>query len=357
MDGINNAWKSINNPHRSRAIDVYRAIAVLSVVAFHFGPFLPYGYLGVDIFFVISGFLVGGILIEQYLHKKIHFWKFILQRGFKIWPSYYFFLLIGGIFCYLYYSGSSHPDLYIPLHDIKRYLFFYRNFTGEPHHWNFDHVWSLCIEEHFYILFPLSLIFTKFFPFQKKTKIYILLFLYIVSGIAFKWLALNFTNGKDTYAATYNRLDALAYGVLLYMMLHYPLFKSIFKKQLWFWIGMLGAISCILFDHFVGALWFEKLWFHSLIPLFVVMIIYATYHFAFPYTKGLRFLSYYSYNWYLWHPMLVYMIYDHIGNNIIGFAIYLGLSFLLAFVFTHGIEEPFMKLRRTYIDNMYSTEK
>ncbi len=89
-------------------------------------------YIGVDLFFVISGLLIGGLLTEEFLREgKINYFKFILRRGFKIWPSYYFFLLVGnGIAVFLY--RNTHPDQIIPLSDIKRYLLFYQNYTGSP---------------------------------------------------------------------------------------------------------------------------------------------------------------------------------------------------------------------------------
>ena len=86
--------RTLQDPARNSCVDVFRALAIMAVVLFHFEGLLPYGNIGVDLFFVISGLLVGGLLIRQ-LHTgtRIRFFKFFLQRGFKIWPSYYAFLL------------------------------------------------------------------------------------------------------------------------------------------------------------------------------------------------------------------------------------------------------------------------
>jgi peptidoglycan/LPS O-acetylase OafA/YrhL len=147
-------FKVLNDKDRISSIDIFRSVAILSVVIYHFNETLPFGYLGVDLFFVISGLLIGTILISEFVKRdSIHYVSFILKRGFKIWPSYYVFLIVGNLLAYFLYR-HTHPDYYIPLNDYPRYLFFYKNFFGNQYHWCFEHVWSLCVEEHFYILFP-----------------------------------------------------------------------------------------------------------------------------------------------------------------------------------------------------------
>jgi peptidoglycan/LPS O-acetylase OafA/YrhL len=134
------------------------------------------------------------------------------------------------------------------------------------------------------------------------------------------------------------------------MVIHYPITKRILNKSFWFCLGFFGFFLSIFIQSKEIWVLYDKIWFHSIIPFFVASIIFATYESAFRYTKGLRFLSYFSYNWYLWHPILVYFIYDHIGNNGKGFLVYLLVSFTLAVIFTKWIEEPFLKIRRKYID-------
>ena len=120
-------FETINNNNRISSVDIFRSLAIISVVIFHFNNQLPFGFLGVDLFFVISGLLVGGLLTKEFINgNKISFLKFFLQRGFKIWPSYYAFLLFGS-FIALYLYHTTNPDQIIPLWDLKRYLFFYQS--------------------------------------------------------------------------------------------------------------------------------------------------------------------------------------------------------------------------------------
>ncbi len=105
--------------NRISSLDVFRGIAILAVIFYHFHQTLSFGKLGVDLFFVISGFLVGGILIREYeKNKGINIPRFLLQRGFKIWPSYYFLLLFGAVVATLFYR-NSHPEQIIPFRDME----------------------------------------------------------------------------------------------------------------------------------------------------------------------------------------------------------------------------------------------
>jgi peptidoglycan/LPS O-acetylase OafA/YrhL len=343
--------EALKDPNRSAAIDFFRGIAILAVVLFHFEPFFPFGYLGVELFFVISGFLVGGILIEKYNAGKINYPEFILQRGFKIWPSFYFFLAAGNIIAYFLYR-DSHPDAYIPLPDMKRYLLFYRNYTGFPNHWNFDHIWSLCVEEHFYLLFPLSLIVMLAIAKPRAEKIYIIIFSMIVLGFIFKTLTLYYTTGKDTISPTHNKIDSLAYGILLYQVIAYFKDRQIKNRWIYAIAGIFLLVATIFVNVHYHYIFFDLVVLWTLVPLSFALIIFGTYHFSFRNFKVIRFIAYYSYNFYLWHTLFVYCIYDKIGANFWGLLIYLVCSFATAFLATILIEEYFLSRRKHLISSI-----
>ena len=347
---FNNLNKVLSSSNRISSVDIWRGIAIISVVLFHFNETLPYGSLGVDLFFVISGLLVGGLLTKPFLNgDKIGFFNFFLRRGFKIWPSYYTFLMVGTIIAMLTYNSHNQNQI-IPFTDFKRYLLFYQNYTGLPFHWSFDHVWSLCVEEHFYILLPLIFICLRLIKANWKALLATLIVL-IVVGLVAKLLMLYFTNGKDTYAATHNRIDALAYGVLLNLIIIKFPFTIKKYKNIFLITGLIGFIASIFFDMYLESTFYHKVVLHSIVPLFFLLLISGTYYHDFSRLKLLRIIGYYSYNWYLWHPVFAVIITQSIGAGLYGLIVYLVASFIIGVVFTIAVEEPVLKMRNNLLNN------
>ena len=350
-------FHTLRSPLRITSVDIFRSVAIIAVVLFHFNNTLPNGYLGVDLFFVISGLLVGGLLTREFRgQRRIRFLRFFLQRGFKIWPSYYFFLLFGSSIAWIFYHHSN-PDQLITLADCKRYLFFYQNYTGKPFHWSFDHVWSLCIEEHFYIMLPILFIFIqRCTPSRYQTKIlFVSVILVILSGISFKFISYYFTNSQDTYSGTHNRIDALAWGVFLNLILsYYPNLGLSFQKRLL-------AFICGL-TLFIVSLWilvnaetpiFKKLYFHSIVPAAFALMIWGLYKTDFSRFTFFRFIAYYSYNWYLWHVPFILFFQQYFGTTIFSLICYLLTTFSIALIATIIIEEPVLKIRHKVISRIF----
>lgn len=154
---------------------------------------------------------------------------------------------------YLY--AESHPEFIIPMSDMGRFVFFYQNYTGLPYYWIYDHVWSLCVEVHFYILLPIVFIIIKSVIFSEKRRLFLYkgLILAILSVVIFKIISYYFTAGRDTYSATHNRVDAFAWGVLLNLLIYdYRERIQVFTKSLLlFFLGsLLLSISLFIFYTF-----------------------------------------------------------------------------------------------------------
>ncbi|MDP2387635.1 MAG: acyltransferase [Bacteroidota bacterium] len=355
------AFKIINSTDRISSVDIFRSLAIVSVVLFHFNNQLPFGFLGVDLFFLVSGLLVGGLLTKEFNNgNRINFFKFFLQRGFKIWPSYYAFILFGSIISIYLYS-TTNPDQIIPFWDLKRYLFFYQNYTGSPFHWSFDHLWSLCVEEHFYVMLPILFLIIQYFIQDKlRTKaLFMFIVFTIIAGIVLKHFSYFFTTSKDTYSATHNRIDALAWGVLLNFIITYygENLKSRKFVFLTFISGLLLFIVSLYFYINNNYVLFEKVYFHSIIPISFFLMLLGLYYINFSRLKPLRFIAYYSYNWYLWHPLFVIFITKHLGNSMVGLLTYLILTFSIAVISTVLIEEPFLEKRKIILDKIFKSKK
>ena len=322
----------LNSTSRNSSVDIFRGIAIILVLLFHFNELLPIGYIGVDLFFVISGLLVGGILVRQTDdHQKTNYFKFVLQRGFKIWPSYYIFIIANHFVFEKDFTFNS----------LGKYLFFYQNYTGES-----SHLWSLCVEEHFYLLLPLLFLILQKFRFEKQNKMmYLAAFSLIIGGILFKFASYYFTNSQDTFSATHNRIDGLAWGLLL--SLEVRNFKERKNNITLFFIGLLILISALLLAN--EWAFFHKTMLHSIIPFAFYLMIKGVYSMDFSKIKPLRVIAYFSYNIFLWHSLLGILIINYFGVTLLSFLLYVSTSFLAGVLMTLIIEEPFLKLRRKLI--------
>jgi peptidoglycan/LPS O-acetylase OafA/YrhL len=341
------AFETISQNSRNPAIDFFRAIAIISVVLCHFNRLFPYGELGVDLFFIISGFLIGGLLNKKLMTgESIYFFRFFLQRSFKILPSFYVFMFLGNLIVYLFYSNIS-PEEFIPLWDLPRYLFFYQNYTGGLSHPSFYHIWSLCVEEHFYILLPILFIIVQRY-FNLKF-LFSTLFLVVILGTVFRYISFKYTSSHETYAGTHNRVDALAWGVLMSLFFAYYPQGFLVKNGKWILLmGIILFLSAIFIDITVVSEIYRNVVLHTLIPFSFFLIIAGSYQFKFEKLKFLRIISYYSYNWYLWHFIFVTGVTYLLGNNALSAIVFVVFTFIISVVFTILIEEPFLNLRSKY---------
>ncbi|MET0466754.1 MAG: acyltransferase [Chitinophagaceae bacterium] len=138
---------------RLRELDFLRGIAVIFVLCRHqhlFWITTNMGWIGVDLFFVLSGFLIAGLLFREYINfGSIDVKRFLIRRGFKIYPLYYFFLAL--YFCFRIFDGSDVADM-----RIIPELFFAQNYVvGSVYVMPIS--WSLAVEEHFYFCMAAAL--------------------------------------------------------------------------------------------------------------------------------------------------------------------------------------------------------
>ena len=192
---------------RNRSLDVLRGIAVMLVVLFHVNVpwFNQAGWIGVDLFFVLSGFLISGLLFHDYeTLGRIRLGRFWFRRAFKILPPLYAFLAcMGALMLWLHiFSGRVFASA----------VFFYSNYVPNPNSAGslIGHTWSLAIEEHFYLTLPLLLAVLAFC--RKEQPFSVLPFIFGVLVVACFIFRMR---DPDHYALTHLRVDALFAGVTL----------------------------------------------------------------------------------------------------------------------------------------------
>ncbi|MCL1943730.1 MAG: acyltransferase [Candidatus Azobacteroides sp.] len=240
---IRNLLKVDIAPNRVYGLDILRAVAILSVIFLH-GCLITPSFLsekvekvipdGVSIFFVLSGFLIGGILIKILEREKpnfttlLGFWK---RRWYRTIPNYYLILIIHTLIAVVFWPGFN-------VSEIIRSFFFLQNFAWlQP--WFFAESWSLSVEEWFYLLIPVLLFLViNIASISSKRAVPVISILIILMVTAFRfgkyiWYIENAPEqlvhreelfGKEVIT----RLDCLMYGVIAAYISFY--FKSLFLR-------------------------------------------------------------------------------------------------------------------------------
>jgi len=275
-----------------------RGLAILMVMDYHNSNFallnyvlrplgIPhFGAMGVDIFFVLSGFLVGGLLVKEWKVKgRIDSKSFLIRRGFKIWPQYYFFLLL------LLISGRRS------IHELWGNLLNIQNYVG-----GVAHTWSLAVEEHAYLLIVFILAIAARRKARMRTLFFFLAGLSVFIVLLRLFLASKYYNVFDP---THTRVNAIFYGVMLAILYHYaPDIFHRMQRWRWLWIGILVATLIYLRCHINS--WWDPSTSLDLADFSGVALLMLLYHHRegrprpWPY-RLIAWIGLYSYGIYLWH--------------------------------------------------------
>ncbi len=170
---------------------------------------LRVGWVGVDLFFVLSGYLISGLLFADHeKHKRIDLSRFYIRRGLKIWPAFYALLAVRLLIDVVLRHKIQPKPWLVEIFFLQSYL---------PGYWT--HTWSLAVEEHFYIVFPLLLVaLVKWSPkrFNLLPQVFaVIATLALLCRFAVGWKQ-DGTNAFLTwYFPTHLRIDGLMFGVLL----------------------------------------------------------------------------------------------------------------------------------------------
>src|SRR5881392_3380868 len=238
---------------RQPGLDLLRALAIIVVVIYHvalFGFKLPgrvdrFGWIGVDLFFVLSGYLIGGQLLAPLARdRRINLGRFFARRALRIMPAYFAILAV----YFLLPPWREYPEMSQPL---WKFLLSVQNVAlhgGTA----FSHAWSLAVEDQFYLALPFILLFVNRWPrgaFVIPCVIFfggILLRTFLayqnpaeISGVSFRdfqaWI----------YYPTWTRLDPLVFGVALAAIEKFrpQWWERLMNLALWLWLPGLALIT------------------------------------------------------------------------------------------------------------------
>jgi peptidoglycan/LPS O-acetylase OafA/YrhL len=353
------------NSDRSKILDALRAVAVLLVLGRHTfvsEVWTQIGWCGVDLFFVISGFLISGLLFQEYKRfGDIHLKTFWLRRGLKIYPAFYVYTLLLVLTLPIYI-----PNVKIPIGRLLADLLFISSyFEGLS-----GHTWSLAVEEHFYLMLPLFLLVLMKLGAKKRDPFASIpfVFLLIATGSLLLRGIAKPADPKDYYAyllPTHLRIDALFCGVMVGYLFH---FKPELLARVARWpLLIAGAILLTPIFFFQIENWNMYTW--GLTSTFLGFACIVAWAIHVPVAKGrllalpvnlLARIGFYSYSIYLWHWLVIRFIRPTVRNKCIvtGFPVRwsaglerqqwllsVAFSIVVGIMMALIIEQPVLKLR------------
>jgi len=365
-----------NHPDMIPGLDGLRAIAFLLVFALHTGH-LQIGWIGVQFFFVLSGFLITGILLDmkKSLSAREYFIKFYGRRFLRIFPLYYFYLaLMAGIALFLISIPFRPAVMQLFLDQIGYavlyvYDFFYGTIFAQQSPF-LDHFWSLSVEEQFYIFWPLLILLVP----EKWSKRLFLLFIFLgpLFRLVFHFIYFSgeFRFFADevslaVYPLPFSHVDAFAFGA--YISRHsIPKAKKQFYILL-FAIPLIGFITQYLATGEMGAISafgyplhmpeaYQYIWGYTLLNYFFAISIQVVARDGM-FTKFLdwapmQYLGKISYGLYVYHFPVIWFAGRIFGSSPVDLSL-TPLSLLIASLSTlliaslsyHFMEKPILNLK------------
>ncbi|TAA47260.1 acyltransferase family protein [Corallincola spongiicola] len=307
-------------------INGLRAIAVIAVVLFHFNAsWMPGGFAGVDVFFVISGFLMTGIIFRGFEQENFSILKFYVARANRIIPALAVLCLVLLVFGWFYLTPLDYKALGKHVGSSMSFLsniIYWREsgyFDATSHEKWLLHTWSLSAEWQFYIIYPLVLVAMRKFMSLKAMKATILVgtvlgFIFCVI-VTYKW-------PNSAYYLLPTRAWEMMIGGVAYL---YPLKFAENRKKAFEWFGLTLIILSYIF---ISK---ENLWpgYLALIPVLGAFLLVQAQRNDSAVTGNVLFqlLGKWSYSIYLWHwPLVVLSNYYSIESAIflIIFSVFIG---------------------------------
>lgn len=370
-------------------LDGLRGLAILLVMIDHFIMFTPTafwqrpiswiantGWIGVDLFFVLSGFLITGILIKS-LDQPNYFKNFYIRRALRIFPLNYFyigFFTLALIIAKIFFLNHPNEKIDTALTELPWVWLYATNvlvaIKGHFITASINQFWSLAIEEQFYLIWPALLFFAK----NKKNIFKLSIFLFILSIVARALVVLFFENyGPINHVSSVSRFDQFAAGAIASLLIQQ---KESLQIKKWAptmtFTFLIGIIFCELLNRFfffdrghievleysVSAICFASLilWllntsersaihcvFNSTVLKTLGKYSYAIYIFHFPLFIFL--------NWFFW-PRVALLV-PALNQDTLTTALYKsivagGLTLTIAYLSWHLFEKHFLKLKEKF---------
>jgi peptidoglycan/LPS O-acetylase OafA/YrhL len=356
------------NRERQPGLDLLRALAIILVVIYHaalFGFKLPgrvdrFGWIGVDLFFVLSGYLIGGQLLAPLARdRRIKLGRFFTRRALRIMPAYLAVLAV----YFLLPSWREYPDMSQPL---WKFLLSVQNIAlhgGTA----FSHAWSLAVEDQFYLALPFLLLFL----FRRPRLAIIVPCLIVFGGIGLRALLAAQNSSVDgggvsfrgfqawIYYPTWTRLDPLVFGVVLAAIEKFRpnWWQRLINCARWLWLPALGIIVYALYLGETDTLTVSAcVWQFPLIALGMAALLVCSVSPRLPLRRvaipGAAFIASIAYSAYLIQKLAIHAFSQFCADHnirptsalaLVGVELCVYAAATLLFL---SVERPFLQLRK-----------
>lgn len=347
-DPDNALWSGLAQKHLA-ALDGLRLVAVLMVILYHFGLTVVPGGHGVMIFFVLSGFLITWLLLNEFEKSgTVSLAAFYRRRVLRIFPAFYAFWILWTAAELLFNKPVPWAQATSALVYATNY---YNAIMGDPNT-GYSHTWSLAIEEQFYLLWPAAFLTIGNVP---ARRIAVLAGFILVVWIYRTTLSVSGVDQGYIYAAFDTRADHLAVGCLVACILRYGYFGSFWRVVCLPWMSLLtlaAFATSVWFGLRVGTPYRDTIGF-AIDPLLIALLLAQT--IALRNSILWRWLNWrwvrlggtLSYSIYLYQQVLIHPIKHALATTpwvvqLVAVLAAIGLAAGCSYVF---IEKPFLRLK------------
>lgn len=367
------------NHQRIFGLDLLRATAILLVMLHHGFQLFPFPVPpvpdGVDIFFVLSGYLIGGILIKIVEKKQDFSWSdlkiFWFRRWFRTLPAFWVTLILNIILYFFINLQTQTSKDTIKLMFVKEklweYFFFIQNFATNLKSRFFAESWSLSVEEWFYLLLPIFIFFSIKSGLKLSKAIFLSILIIIIIPILLRFSFSDIhlkLSWLSTRMVVVMRLDSIGCGVLMAFIRYYKpeIWKVLANYKsliLWGVIIFYGSFLIIFMGHeYLNSSVLTNLFFYTFTNVGVMIAIPAMSKMMAKDTvfeKVITFISLTSYSIYLLNYSIIVVLIQMIRPNpatkieeFMSLIAYLIITFGASSLMYRFVEQPFMRLRDKY---------
>lgn len=343
------------------SLDGWRAVAISLVLVEHLslslnplleavginrlnGPIPNLGQIGVQIFFGLSGFLITTKLINEFVkHQKISLKAFYIRRTFRIIPP-------AVIFSAAVYVSSIVGQISVPFYNIFSALLFMANYTGSTASWYVGHFWSLAVEEHYYLIWPIT------FALISRPKLALKVLFFTGLSIAL-WRSIDYrlhltgSSPAVFWGRTDIQADTIIYGSMAAVIIaaYGKTASAKFFDRRWLFVATIAMVSVASLPHLDWKVWMvllsvRNIGIAAMISISVLGGMRGGYRFL--QTAPLRYIGSISYSLYLWQQLFLVEREPATGwlSYLQLFPINIFLAFACAIASKRFVEEPAIAL-------------